>query len=40
MLLEIPLYAKKKCSNYAFLFNFKKNVETQVSCVYQQLNSV
>ena len=22
------------------LFNFKKNVETQVSCVYQQLNKV
>ena len=47
MLLKLAFYAprnsalrQKKCSNYAFLFNFKKNVETQVSCLYQQLNKV
>ena len=43
---------KKRCSNYArlsnnvslvsenSLFNFKQNVETQASCVYQQLFKV
>ena len=52
MLLEIPLYAKKNAQimldsqNNATLvsenalFNFKQNVETQASCVYQQLNKV
>ena len=52
MFLEIPLYVKKKCSNYArfsnnvtlvsenSLFNLKQNVETQTSCVYQQLFKV
>ena len=52
MLLEIPLYAKKYAQimldsqNNAILvsenalFNFKQNVETQASCVYQQLNKV
>ena len=52
MLLEIPLYAKKNAQimldsqNNATLvsenalFNFKQNVETQASCVYQQLFKV
>ena len=52
MLLEFPLYAKKNAQimldsqNNATLvsenalFNFKQNVETQASCVYQQLNKV
>ena len=52
MLLEILLYAKKYAQimldsqNNAILvsenalFNFKQNVETQASCVYQQLNKV
>ena len=52
MLLEIPLYAKKNAQimldsqNNATLvsenalFNFKQNVESRASCVYQQLNKV
>ena len=52
MLLEIPLCAKKNAQimldsqNNATsisenaLFNFKQKVETQASCVYQQLNKV
>ena len=52
MLLEIPLYVKKNAQimldsqNNATLasenasFYFKQNVETQASCVYQQLNKV
>ena len=52
MLLEIPLYVKQNDqimldsqNNVTLvsensLFNFKQNVETQVSCVYQQLFKV